>query len=425
MRSFLRHVWALPQETVETTLTENKVPLSHNPLVNRGKLAQCTWPTSKTATATRTKEFDIGDPSFLLIAARCATYDMLSGELFPPIGDPQTSMVTREHFVELGHSQPPSPPSPLSLSPSSPLPSSTFFRGATPLHRAICPDTVGRYLATLSSPSSRAFATQWLGRVRYVPSDQLFRALVESVSKAIKAIGPSAWCILMDGRKYGSEHWLVQELFRQYVPFRDTPPLVCYNLEHASAHGIRHLLIMDDAAYSGGNVFGVLDEKAYCKGMRAEQKNQHTNLGEYHIHIAIPYVSDLARETIQSLASGNPYGRPGYGAVYFYTWNGTFEPSFLVEHDEKFFIRTRSDDDKNGDDEDDSAAGGGEWRLRHEVALECQLDPYSALVPLYFDHKIASDRSTAATILNKVVFPPPTREPIRSAETAWRNLVLS
>lgn len=259
------------------------------------------------------------------------------------------------------------------------------------IDRSIRPESVQVYLNSLKSPLSREFAEEWIKTVQYISFFELYGSLLYSLRAALKEIGDKSWCILLNDRKYASEHWLIQLLFLDELKGKE--PTIYYEI----VPGIpSHIVVIDDASYSGGNVFGLLDESAYQKDKRCTDENKH-DLKEYTVHIVIPFISEVARDTIVSVKNYH-----GYREIKLYPHGKYISTLPLTE---KYFYLNR-----------------GEWMIRKELVEDCDLEEVSALVPIYFDHKIASGRSTASGILQRLVNPPPTRAPILRAAAAWESI---
>lgn len=265
--------------------------------------------------------------------------------------------------------------------------------------RTLQPKRVQGYLETLT-PEARAFAQRWLSTVRYVGFNELYLALVTSLRSCLAEIGAEPWAILIHTRKYGSDQWLLQLLFQDELKGKE-PPII-HSLDPKVDP--KHIVVIDDCSYSGGDFFALLDESAYLGGVvSADNKIPR---GWYTVHIVCPFVSEYAYPVILDVGKTHGYN------ITFYIENGALIPSgypLTDDFDEKLYpyhYKTKN----------------GEPFLRDDLVQVFGIDEISALVAIYFDHKIASSRSTAESILEAVVYPPPSRGCIERAETCWHAI---
>lgn len=277
--------------------------------------------------------------------------------------------ITREYFIQCARG-----------------PLRTPFYSEYPNERKIDPERVSKYLDTLS-PLTRKFASEWIPKVKYVGFDELYTSIVKSLRKCLDAIDNKEWCVYLPTRRYGSEHWLLQLLFQSELKDKEPKIIQGFNPKTDPIH----IVILDDCSYSGGNIADIIDNEV--------------PRDRYHIHIVCPYISDFARDTISSYAPVKGY------IINMYPLNGQYikspYPWDVTDDDKEYYYQ---DPDNN------------QAFLKEEIVSELDMTEVSALVPIFFDHKIASNASTASAILENIVYPLPSRSCIERAEAALISL---
>jgi hypothetical protein len=237
------------------------------------------------------------------------------------------------------------------------------------------------YLDSIQDTMSREFATTFLSNVQYVGHTEFISSLTKSFHTFLFSMRLPFAC-LMRSDKFGSDWWCTMMMYKIHqfdVLFKLNP-----------ISDPEDIIIIDDCCYSGINMFGLLDDT---------MNNIKTKVSKYTIHIICPFISTVARETIQEI-----YKMYKVKKINYYPYNVKFiEPLITSNSHPQFY-------------EPDTT---GEMFIRSNIlkSLEMKDGEISALVPIYFDHKIASNMSTAGSVLNSLVYPLPTRILIEECES--------
>jgi hypothetical protein len=193
----------------------------------------------------------------------------------------------------------------------------------------------------------REFIYDLLDATTYVTKENFFPSVYESFDKFKQHIQDKPFYIDLAMDKIGSEHWLTYILW---------PELRQMNY---SKHLVKNVLIIDDAVYTGTNVFGRIDEISYNnKGV------------EFNFHLVIPY---LNRDGAKFLLDECKLKKVN---CYFHSSYYIYPPLDFY----KYYTNPNK-----------------ELRERFGVSLKFDL-PVENMIALYFDHKVAAPESTFSSI---------------------------
>ena len=248
--------------------------------------------------------------------------------------------------------------------------------------RALDEKRCSEYLNTIEDSMAKEFATIFLSKVRYVGHDEFISSLKKSFHIFEEHIKNTPYLALVIDFKFGSDWWCT--LMMQKKNFDIVTKL-------NGTTDPQNIIVVDDCSYSGNNIFGLLDESLHAI------KNV-PNLN-YIFHIICPYISAAAKENIDGINHIYPLVK-----ILYYPHNAEFIQSALTPVLYPNFFEP----EKNS----------GELFIRPNIlkALNMKHGEISALIPIYFDHKIASNTSTAGSVLDHVVYPLPTRVLIEECE---------
>lgn len=269
------------------------------------------------------------------------------------------------------------------------------------------------------------FGQHFLRDVTYIPFDEFYRGLLQSFATFLTQQGTRSYAFLLDPRKYGSEHWLLQLLW-QDIFLKSPSQLPGVVVEPNLKDDPRDIVLLDDVVYSGFHTMGVIDlfyDNARRKGIIIPPNR-------YHFHIVIPFMSSkgekLLRTTLPEITQS---------PVSLYPVK--ILPSFL-ELEEKLGAnlsdlgyvedeprRPSSRHPPVATDEVKSKAPTDKvkrYHLASEVAEELNLNPHGVFLPVYLDFKIAKNTSTATSILESLVRPLPSRRPLLAAEECFNHI---
>lgn len=242
---------------------------------------------------------------------------------------------------------------------------------------------INKYLANIPNKLSKEFAEIFIKQIKYVPFDTFYSAFQKSYNKFLSAIKNRPYCILLNSDHYGSESWLTQLLFQNQLKGRE-PEIIHKSTPNKDPIDI---VIVDDAIYSGINILSQIDDFIYYA------KPGLTN-HKYIFHIVVPYVSFEGHQMLcENIGKFN-------NSKYCFYPAGPLIPSIWKSTNLDKFTK-------------------GQQILKSEIAKNLRIEEGSALIPLYFDHKIACPLSTATHLLNQIINLPPSKQALYKAKTKY------
>jgi hypothetical protein len=246
-----------------------------------------------------------------------------------------------------------------------------------------------------SSPPVCLWGNAFLRHVRYIPFSEFYDALVTSWQGFAAHIGDRPFAILLDPRKYGSEHWLLQMLWSSGIPKVADAEIIT---ELNPTSDPTDIVILDDVLYTGMHVFGVLDE-AFHNATQGGKRMLPP--GRYRFHFVVPYVTKQARAFIEESL---PHLSPGNTATFY-----PVSPVLTLLEYEPSLKDTAYDTDERK-----------QYSPKPGVIEAFDLNPQGMdFTPLYLDFKIAKNASTATSLLERMVTPLPSRRALKEAEACY------
>ena len=209
----------------------------------------------------------------------------------------------------------------------------------------------------------------------YISTTEFMNNLRLSLEAFLKAVGDRPYGIVLFSQKYGSEYWILQQLFARDLKGREPPVLYKSNPEKDPTD----IMIIDDAIYSGMNVSIAISD--FLSNVKTDKK--------YTFHIVVPYVSTRGYEIISEDFKDR-------ANLIFYPAGGHTIPS-LKDIDPKLW--------------DDIIAD--EYIVQKYDIVED--NPHTLI---YFDHKIADARATANEVLERLV-PPISKDGVHKSELCF------
>jgi len=153
--------------------------------------------------------------------------------------------------------------------------------------RSFDPEKVKAYLALLDEPH-RGFVKEVIEKTLYVPYKEFKKALFQTFYLFQNKIKNEGFYILMDDQKIGSEHWLLAllwpELSKMNVLGIITPG------EHKLEGKIKHILMIDDAIYTGLHIGVSMDDLINAV---------YPHEADLVFHLVIPYIGKPGKRFIE------------------------------------------------------------------------------------------------------------------------------
>lgn len=260
-----------------------------------------------------------------------------------------------------------------------------------PGQRGLRKDNIDTYLNNINDDLSKQFAAMFLKHVTYIPFNVFYQSLQNSLNKFLSTIADKPYAILLEQDHYGSESWLTQLLFQTELLGKE-PDIISKANPNKDPIDI---VIIDDAIYSGINTLSKIDNFIYY----ANQNGKILTPERYIFHIVVPYVSisgyNMLCKNIDKF---------GNSKLYFYTNLPLIKSIWQLEPSMKNMFQKDNEE------------------LHDVIVKNLNIDPHTDFVPIYFDHKIACELSTAMSILQKVVTPLPSRSSLLNANKNFYNV---
>lgn len=151
-----------------------------------------------------------------------------------------------------------------------------------PIDRSIDNDKVNCYLQTLP-PKYVGFMKQLINKTKYVTYLEFKTKLLETFKLFIKSIQGTEFNILLpSNKKIGSEHWVIAILWPQ-IKSLNFKGFIC----NSTGFDTKHILVLDDAVYSGCNILSMIDDITYFYVPVNKKENIYAN---YCWHVVSPFV---------------------------------------------------------------------------------------------------------------------------------------
>lgn len=222
--------------------------------------------------------------------------------------------------------------------------------------RALLLPHVTEYLSALSV-EDQPFVQTVLSRTLYVPDDVLTSELKRIVTEFLSSIGDQPFYIFLNRFKFASTELMIIKVMDLLVQAN----LLGFVTDESVLPEPSHVLIIDDASYSGTNLEAAIDSLSYI--------NRPKNL---KIHVLIPYISKFMYEALPKLYN-----------VQMYSSNTMLTiDEYRVSQGETPF----------------SDSVYERFGAIDKIEFHLQL-------PLYFDHTVASKDSSFPTIYLQGVIP--------------------
>lgn len=219
--------------------------------------------------------------------------------------------------------------------------------------RSLVTTKVDKYLSQLQR-ADRRFVLSVVQHALYVPFDELLANLKQMVARFLEDIGEKEYYILLNDRKFASMALMLVKVY----PLLDSSKFL-FATNRCKLPPESHLLIVDDASYTGTNLCANIDEVSFANPSLT-------------VHVAVPYVSQRIKKYLETTSK-----------VRFY------QPQLMSSLEE---LVGQSFPD--------------EVYQRFEAVGV--LD-FHDQIPLYFDHCVASKDSSFPTIYTPLISHPPDR----------------
>lgn len=247
-----------------------------------------------------------------------------------------------------------------------------------PIDRSLDPIKIAGYLSMLEEPD-RSFVQELIAKTTYVPYQEFKLALLESFDSFHKHIGQTPFYIMLPSSKIGSEHWLTALLWSQLremnirgiIDDASTLPIM----------GMKEILIIDDAIYSGNNMLGSMDGFTY--NLSLTTRREQCEIGKhFHFHVVVPFVSKGGKSLIEKVCEELNTQCSMYGRKYVSDLPDVIDLKKYYSAEMKRMRDT----------------------LREKFGIEVIVVP-----PLYFGHKVAGTMSTFSSIYQQGLLPDGTK----------------
>lgn len=234
-----------------------------------------------------------------------------------------------------------------------------------PVDRSFDPYKVSQYLSLLSEPD-RSFVSNLLNVTTYLPYTQFKKALLSSFQQFAKNIGNNEFYLVVSKHRIGSEHWLISLLWPQ-LRYLNMKEIIDENSIIPPSNSI-HLVIIDDASYSGVSAFGLIDEVTY--NIPKEFQKYVT------VHLVLPFISKASQRFLLDECKVMGINCIMYAIYYMPSLRELMDVSKYYPENEEDILRQRF-------------GIAAEWEEQMLI-----ID----MPAIYFDHKVASTRSTFSSI---------------------------
>lgn len=236
--------------------------------------------------------------------------------------------------------------------------------------RNLSHEKVSKYLEETSDPLYREFVKVVLDHTKYVSYQDLLINLAKSFRHFQESIRHKPfWISFPLGHKVGSENWLIFLLW-PWLREMNVEGIITYQEDSPHPPSNSHILIVDDAIYSGNNVLGTIDRYTF----ELKSKGLPTN---FIYHLLIPYVSKDGKSDILTFIRGGPYCF-FRGAIEFHESVTTYQISTLLDGP----LMTNYD----------------------KISRAYRINGFP--VPIYFDHKVGNHFASFPQIYLKGFIPP-------------------
>ena len=225
-----------------------------------------------------------------------------------------------------------------------------------PVDRSFDPNKVQEYLAKLEEADS-SFIRELLNKTMYISYVEFKQSLLQSFELFRREIAGDEFSLMLPVDRIGSEHWLTALLW---------PELRTMNVKSHS----RDILIIDDAIYCG-----IRTVETIGKIIKVADRNMH-------FHLVIPYVTEGGSEYVMATCKGNNMRCTIYNIHRCLPLNTLMDIG-------KYYPNPRPDSTAPEDYYEDYLV-----ILLYQKFGILGLDNPA----IYFDHKVANNRSTFASI---------------------------
>ena len=246
-----------------------------------------------------------------------------------------------------------------------------------PVDRSLDPDKIKAYLSLFTDQNDREFISELLEKTYYINYKSYKDNLTLSFDDFYRSMKDTSFYILTSIlEETKSNDWITAILWPYISKMNISGFITIKSLDLSP--GTYHLVLFDDASYSGGNIFSYMDELTYGLSEKNNfNPNELRKNGYYfHFHIVIPFISKLVEEdyTPENLAKYMDWDVTLYN---IHSILGLNKEINLSKYYSKYYNKRPGD------------IGGYDKILQEKFEFEVPDRPM-----LYLDNKIASSVST-------------------------------